>query len=597
MSENVFEATVIGSNSVIGESLIQHLSNGAAKISSGSELAKAIGYGTDAIEDILQKYAVWNLPSSPTLLEVETHKVSDHPLRLGDPPDWASEWGHDEFGPWCSFQIEDARQVLRWIPAGQFLMGVPEEFGGVFDEVWPRHWVTVTRGFWMFESLCSRQLFDMVMRNQSGNTIANNDPIVNVTIRDARNFCSKLSEFLDGVSVALPTDAQWEFACRAGRSDDTEETPNAEAHSSRNPWGLQGTLANIGQLCGDGPGKFLTGDLIDPVGEGEEIVVRGLPRTVPNKFFRDVAFGSLSSRGLLPSGQLCHPSFREYFESDVSRADIGFRCIVLEDNWTPASVPHLPDSENGIATTETNADDVNESATVDKDDTPLATLLQDMALHLQSYYTELLETSTDHEIPWRLIDGQSLCEAGRRVVDAIPDSVPDSKDTPNFPEAGGRLWYLLLRTSRSRLATFEAARPFLAAAAKDLNIWLRLHYSNYLPGTLVQSDLPFSLRLNNLLGVLAFYASNPRGSSGRLNEPLATGHPVFNEAVGLLVQIPDVTNARDGTPTFPGEGGTLWEQLLGLSLSNDSNELRNAVALQLRDWLIKQYGPVSLESF
>ena len=63
-----------------------------------------------------------------------------HPFPNGDPPVWASGWGHDRFGPFVEIEIGSVSQRLRWIPPGAFLMGSPDgsESGAMLQASGPK---------------------------------------------------------------------------------------------------------------------------------------------------------------------------------------------------------------------------------------------------------------------------------------------------------------------------------------------------------------------------------------------------------------------------------------------------------------------------
>jgi len=244
--------------------------------------------------------------------------------------------------------------------------------------------------------------------------------------------------------------------------------------------------------------------------------------------------------------------------------------------------------------------DLGEPLKIPATNTPLASLIRDMASQLHGYYTELIGAQPGIESRWRLVEGNPLLEAGRRVVHAIPDSVPDSKGTPNFPDRGGRLWYILLRASRR--AKFEEARPFLIAAAEDLAVWLRELYPNELPHTFVVGDIPLSLRLENLQTILTVPNLSPHlkvGTGTRAVWP-ADQHPLLYAAVEVLVAIPDAITAPDGTPNFPGVGSAHWPRLKNLVMTTDDSPTQakrvSDLAWQFRDWLSEHYGEHRLKA-
>ena len=86
-----------------------------------------------------------------------------HPLANGCPPDWASGWGQDRYGVFVEFTLLEVTQRLRWIPPGQFQMGSPESEPGRYDGEGPRHQVTLTQGFWLFDTPCPQALWEAVM--------------------------------------------------------------------------------------------------------------------------------------------------------------------------------------------------------------------------------------------------------------------------------------------------------------------------------------------------------------------------------------------------------------------------------------------------
>ena len=96
-----------------------------------------------------------------------TRLLHEHGLTLSSvafPRAWASEWGEDQqHGPWCSFEVGDAVQRLRWIPPGVFWMGSPEDEEGRFPDEGPRHLVSIDSGFWMFDTPCTQALWEAVM--------------------------------------------------------------------------------------------------------------------------------------------------------------------------------------------------------------------------------------------------------------------------------------------------------------------------------------------------------------------------------------------------------------------------------------------------
>jgi hypothetical protein len=69
-----------------------------------------------------------------------------------NPPDWASGCGQDRYGEWLELTLGEVTQRMRWIPPGRFMMGLSEGEPGRHDNEHPRHEVTISRGFWLFDT-------------------------------------------------------------------------------------------------------------------------------------------------------------------------------------------------------------------------------------------------------------------------------------------------------------------------------------------------------------------------------------------------------------------------------------------------------------
>ncbi len=183
--------------------------------------------------------------------------------------------------------------TFSWCPAGEFTMGSPaSEIGRYSGEV--PHQVVLTRGFWMLESEVTQAMWTSVMETsvrgqceKAGGrwvTAAGAEfPIYYITWDEAQAFCRKLSEQA-GIEITLPTEAQWEYACRAGtaeaRAGSLDEMAwfagNSEykAHEVKtkkpNAWGLYDMHGNVYEWCLDRYGDYSSAPASDPLAaEGE----------------------------------------------------------------------------------------------------------------------------------------------------------------------------------------------------------------------------------------------------------------------------------------------------------------------------------------
>ena len=226
-----------------------------------------------------------------------------HPLDTGCPPEWASAWGHDQFGVFVEFRVGDIDQRMRWIRPGTFLMGSPGDDNQAFDTERPQHLVRLSRGFWLADTPVTQALWQAVTGDNP--SLFQGDPrrpVEKVSWQDSQRFLAQLQGRAPGPRFRLPTEAEWEYACRAGTTEATYATKlglqldDIAWHSANskqrtqpvrekppNPWGLHDMLGNVYEWCGDGAYRSYSerssgsSPAVDPTGPatGEDRVVRG----------------------------------------------------------------------------------------------------------------------------------------------------------------------------------------------------------------------------------------------------------------------------------------------------------------------------------
>jgi formylglycine-generating enzyme len=145
------------------------------------------------------------------------------------PPIWASSWGDDDYGLFAVIRVAHAEQLFRWIPPGSFLMGSPDGEHDRKDIEGPQHRVTLFKGFWMADTACTQVFWAAVMGAESSSRYKGATlPVESVSWNDSIAFAIRLEEQLKAsvrnfstslgardFVVSLPTEAQWEYACRA----------------------------------------------------------------------------------------------------------------------------------------------------------------------------------------------------------------------------------------------------------------------------------------------------------------------------------------------------------------------------------------------
>ena len=222
---------------------------------------------------------------------------------LDDATSWASAAGRDEYGLWAAFEVEGVRQRLRWIPPGRFWMGSPESEPGRWNDEGPRHPVTLGEGFWLAETPCTQALWQAVMGGNPSHFKGSQRPVEQVRWDDCQRFLDRLNQRFRHLDARLPTEAEWEYACRAGTATATwrgelESSKSGEAKILQdiawyransdgethpvatrepNPWGLYDLLGNVLEWCWDYWGGYRGEGMVDPEGpnRGSRRVVRG----------------------------------------------------------------------------------------------------------------------------------------------------------------------------------------------------------------------------------------------------------------------------------------------------------------------------------
>ncbi len=132
--------------------------------------------------------------------------------------DWL-EWRESDLrvaGARQTFEFGGVEYGFCWIPSGEFDMGSPEsERGRLPDETLRR--VELTRGFWLLETPVTQKFYRDVVGDNPSFYQGDDLPVEQVRYVDALYFCEELTKRLPGgVKASLPTETQWEYACRAG---------------------------------------------------------------------------------------------------------------------------------------------------------------------------------------------------------------------------------------------------------------------------------------------------------------------------------------------------------------------------------------------
>jgi formylglycine-generating enzyme required for sulfatase activity len=203
-------------------------------------------------------------------------------------------------------------------------MGSPEDEEGRYDDEGPRHEVRISRGYWLFDTPSTQALWQAVMGMNPSEFQGTERPVERVSWEDCQEFIEALNARLPGLGLRLPTEAQWEYACRAGTetvryAENLDaiawyaENSGSETHAvgqlQPNAWGLYDMLGNVEEWCYDSHRDYTEETQIDPVGPveaGALRVIRGGGWSLPARLVR------AACRSWYPPGDALGP--------------LGFRC-------------------------------------------------------------------------------------------------------------------------------------------------------------------------------------------------------------------------------------------------------------------------------
>lgn len=233
---------------------------------------------------------------------------------------------------------------MVWIGPGTFMMGSPLfEYKRRGDEL--PHTVTISRGFWMGKYEITQEEYQALMgANPSVFTGDLKRPVEYVTWNDATNYCGKLTvqeraagRLPTGYVYRLPTEAEWEYACRVGTTTATAfgyrlsstqanfdgnypydygaegpylGTTTKVGSYAPNAWGLYDMHGNVWEWCWDWYGSYPGGSVTDPKG----------PNTGSYHVYRGGSWFNY--------GESCRSAFRSGSWPDYGNSDVGFRVVL-----------------------------------------------------------------------------------------------------------------------------------------------------------------------------------------------------------------------------------------------------------------------------
>ncbi len=256
--------------------------------------------------------------------------------------------------------------ALVWIPPGSFVMGSAESEPAHEGNEAPLTEVRLTRGFWLGKFEVTQGEYSQVMESDpSWYTGASNLPVQCVSWFDATNYCARLTardralgRLPAGLAYRLPTEAEWEYACRAGTTSATAfgsslsatqanfdgrypynggeagaflDQPTPVGSYTPNAWGVCDMHGNLQEWCQDWYGPLLpSGSVVDLQGPASGL-------------YRLCRGGSY-----LNPGQFCRSAVRRGATPETMYANLGFRVALaqVEDAPVEAALTVTPASQD-----------------------------------------------------------------------------------------------------------------------------------------------------------------------------------------------------------------------------------------------------------
>jgi formylglycine-generating enzyme required for sulfatase activity len=241
------------------------------------------------------------IPFAALLLHTTLTRAGDETFPLWDGKETVAEYAKRlQLEPTLTLDVGGG---VKWegmlIPAGSFVMGSPPGEAKTEQQstIEKQHKVTITRPYYMGRVELTQAQYEKVMGENPSITRGDDLPVHNVSWQNAQDFCEKLAK-QTGRGVQLPTEAQWEYACRAGTTTayhsgneisdldrvgwhggNSEHKVHPGGQKLPNAWGLFDMHGNIREFVRDLYDEAPKEDAIDPTGpkegDSKNHVVRG----------------------------------------------------------------------------------------------------------------------------------------------------------------------------------------------------------------------------------------------------------------------------------------------------------------------------------
>ena len=254
------------------------------------------------------------------------------PIVFGQTPSQTQK-DNPNAGDRITLAIHGIEYAFRWCPPDTFIMGSPPSEADRNNNEF-QHQVVLSRGFWMFETEVTQEMWGSIMNNNPSRFKGGKLPVEQISWNDSQEYIKKLNDLgiaPAGFTFSLPTEAQWEHACRAGtttayhfgrtlsreqanlwlRNQQTVEVGSYPA----NDWGLHDMHGNVWEWCLDWYDEYPSGTINDPAGPllGSYRIIRGGSWCV--------------------GARLCRSAYRGGNAPALKNDFLGLRLALVDESW------------------------------------------------------------------------------------------------------------------------------------------------------------------------------------------------------------------------------------------------------------------------
>jgi formylglycine-generating enzyme required for sulfatase activity len=241
------------------------------------------------------------------------------------------------------YAYADAEKTFALIPAGEFSMGSPADYGEADEDEYPRHQVRISKPFYLSRHELTQGEWVSIMGSNPSRFIGATRPVENVSWEDAQEFIRRLNATVSGGSFRLPTEAEWEYAARAGNSapyffgnypenlglyawyrGNSERRTLPVGGKTPNAWGLYDMYGNVWEMVQDiyADDFYEHSPELDPVWPPRDS--GGSPAPDDERVVRGGSWFSQANE--------CRSAYRNYDDADVRDNITGFRLVFVPDS-------------------------------------------------------------------------------------------------------------------------------------------------------------------------------------------------------------------------------------------------------------------------